>query len=530
MTVTVSQALAALKSRNLPRALNALLTVWRAAPTTRLAGQLDTLSAWYLPTLRHSSIADGASAVAWTQLAQHGRATDVPILAETLGDGAEDDIIDRLQWLLAQPADPRWTTAVVALAVRGWHARTRTEGRIARLAFRVLHQLGDHRAVAQLKAADLRPRGYWGERAEASIAEVSSAMPPEDTAYDAADLSAALDVVLRTPPPTIKQLRPAPVRSHAQLLAMIHDAPGDRDARRVFADWLAQAGDPRAEFINLQFKSVQGGLSRRETRRQTQLLAAHGARWLGPLAPHVEAVDWHLGFPIAATVRFADRQQRHAALSAPDWRMLTALQTDQPGILRHPNLANVRQLGHAGDFMSPTRRPTPIPRSVLVADLPQAFETVVVRAAELPEMMPDDFMALHTLVVVHPHRSLGGNPLKRLGYHHARRVVLWNADPAWSRVFERLTHLDKLQICPPAGTLRFALTRRETGTHLDVVWLGKMRCRSLAPAIDMADRHGVSTVQIHTPLYAHAPEVLRVWTDAFAGAKMTLPRARALVA
>src|SRR4051794_34207848 len=59
-------------------------------------------------------------------------------------------------------------------------------------------------------------------------------------------------------------------------------AEPDEDAHRlVYADWLGENDDPdRAEFIRIQVRRARGGL----TRRERQLLKAHAAEWLGPLA------------------------------------------------------------------------------------------------------------------------------------------------------------------------------------------------------------------------------------------------------
>jgi uncharacterized protein (TIGR02996 family) len=44
----------------------------------------------------------------------------------------------------------------------------------------------------------------------------------------------------------------APKSQQAAFLAAIHDDPENDGTRLVFADWLEEHGDPRAEFIRVQ--------------------------------------------------------------------------------------------------------------------------------------------------------------------------------------------------------------------------------------------------------------------------------------
>ncbi len=62
--------------------------------------------------------------------------------------------------------------------------------------------------------------------------------------------------------------------------------PHSRRLRLVYADWLDDHGDPRAEFIRLQLGAVP-----RDPWREAELLRAHELGWLGPMSAH--ARDWH---------------------------------------------------------------------------------------------------------------------------------------------------------------------------------------------------------------------------------------------
>jgi uncharacterized protein (TIGR02996 family) len=65
-----------------------------------------------------------------------------------------------------------------------------------------------------------------------------------------------------------------------QLLKQIAERPFDIEQRLVFADFLAELGDPRAEVIAL---SIRGNLSGAERRHIRRIVADHVRRWLGPL-------------------------------------------------------------------------------------------------------------------------------------------------------------------------------------------------------------------------------------------------------
>lgn len=72
------------------------------------------------------------------------------------------------------------------------------------------------------------------------------------------------------------------------LLAAIYADPTDDAARLVYADWLSANGDPRGEFIVLQYQRAEGKLTPAGERRERALLAKHFRTWLGPLKPVIK--------------------------------------------------------------------------------------------------------------------------------------------------------------------------------------------------------------------------------------------------
>ena len=65
-----------------------------------------------------------------------------------------------------------------------------------------------------------------------------------------------------------------------ELLRQIALRPFELEPRLVYADFLAEQGDPRAEVIAL---SARGELTMAEKRRLKGIVHDHARRWLGPL-------------------------------------------------------------------------------------------------------------------------------------------------------------------------------------------------------------------------------------------------------
>src|SRR5436190_1259466 len=75
----------------------------------------------------------------------------------------------------------------------------------------------------------------------------------------------------------------------AALEADLIENPDDLATHMAYADFLIEQGDPRGEFIQVQFALEEEGRPARERKqfqkRERDLLAAHEREWLGELAP-----------------------------------------------------------------------------------------------------------------------------------------------------------------------------------------------------------------------------------------------------
>jgi uncharacterized protein (TIGR02996 family) len=92
----------------------------------------------------------------------------------------------------------------------------------------------------------------------------------------------------------------------AALVAAIAADPEARAPYLVYADWLQSRGDPRGELIVIQHELSKSPGNKKMLRAAEELLEAHAAEILGPLAECMdllEQVDWYMGFIRACKLR-----------------------------------------------------------------------------------------------------------------------------------------------------------------------------------------------------------------------------------
>ena len=116
---------------------------------------------------------------------------------------------------------------------------------------------------------------------------------------------------------------------HDALLAAILADPADDTARLVYADWLAENGDPdRGEFIRIEIELARTPPADEDDERRRKelfdrravLLKQHRAAWLAPFLPHARDSSFDRGFVSALDV------PAHAFLEhAPRWFTIAPL-------------------------------------------------------------------------------------------------------------------------------------------------------------------------------------------------------------
>jgi len=147
------------------------------------------------------------------------------------------------------------------------------------------------------------------------------------------------------------------------LLAAIAANPDDDLPRLVFADWLEENGNSeRAEFIRVECESARTDRTSPDyptlLRRADRLLAAHSARWFGPLADEsvAERILTRRGF-VDTLVLTAERFVAHADAIRTQAPMLHGLHVtaadDWRAFFHSPSLPDVRTLSFEEELFTP---------------------------------------------------------------------------------------------------------------------------------------------------------------------------------
>lgn len=204
------------------------------------------------------------------------------------------------------------------------------------------------------------------------IAVLEKAAPPELLKEELARVLAALrkidwedadpprvsrieDALAQLPAPTEAAVlatgAKAPERNESELLKLILQTPTSDGPRLIYADFLAERGDPLGEFIALQCRKSP---SAAEQKRMRALQREHGRLWLGEIEPAVERAGrvFARGFLSQAWVRFKTPTQQRRLVAHPLWNTLEVL---HPGPVRvddflvECSLAGLRTVGWALD-------------------------------------------------------------------------------------------------------------------------------------------------------------------------------------
>jgi len=282
-------------------------------------------------------------------IAKQRRALDLPRLLRSITHTHHraTDALARLKTLDGWPADPRAALGVVRnLESIPFHTSSTKPFWDALIAFAATH--GDLRSADALAGvakrlpkilrsqyADLTGMRAWFAKQITTAAEQIRAGVTEP-ALDAATVAACARIAEQIV--TFED-------TTDRLLAEIAANPDDDQLRQVYADGLQQKGDPRGELIALQ-------LANREPARQEQLLAAHAAQWLGPIAPiaWVDGTVFERGFPVAVWLnndRNTDALER--AVGHPVWatvrRVELLMDTLPAALLEHRVMAQLEHFG-----------------------------------------------------------------------------------------------------------------------------------------------------------------------------------------
>ncbi len=109
-------------------------------------------------------------------------------------------------------------------------------------------------------------------------------------------------------------------------LSAIAKAPEDDELRLVFADWLTNLGDPRGEFINLQYARLEQEPTPEARAREEALLRDYRAQWIAPLGKWLTlGVRFERGFLHTARFRQSAPPRDLQTLHHPRWTTVVRL-------------------------------------------------------------------------------------------------------------------------------------------------------------------------------------------------------------
>ncbi|MBK7858932.1 MAG: TIGR02996 domain-containing protein [Archangiaceae bacterium] len=138
--------------------------------------------------------------------------------------------------------------------------------------------------------------------------------------------------------------------SSDSLLQLIYQRPDDDAARRSYADWLIERGDPRGELIVLQLARAARGTPIAAERREVELLLEHGRSWLGPFARSIATFRFERGFLARCELSALTR----AMVGDPSWSTLEHVAfkgVDGPAVaelISHPVMRSLREASGVG--------------------------------------------------------------------------------------------------------------------------------------------------------------------------------------
>jgi uncharacterized protein (TIGR02996 family) len=271
-----------------------LRRAWRSVPATRIADVLDAVAArgsegLSPPTGRTAKERDAA----WHTACVERDPIVYGLLVESLLDTRSNkQTLERFEALVDHGPDPRlgaWLAAV--FRDPPYYVGASRTGKFWRRMFGAIPEIGDPR-LAEL--AETLP-DHW-KNTDANVDELNALLdrvidtirqmpaPPLLSAAAEKACDEILDALGPRPASAVHE-----ARTEEELLSAVYADPRADAPRLVYQDWLLEGGDPRGEFIALQFAAARGKLTAAERKREKELLAEFGRHWVGDLDEHLLA-------------------------------------------------------------------------------------------------------------------------------------------------------------------------------------------------------------------------------------------------
>jgi uncharacterized protein (TIGR02996 family) len=303
----LERAAQALETSKPAEALDPLRAAWQVVRSRELGDLLDRVSASAGSAGPFPGKTAKARHEAWLALAAQRSPRDIERLLSVLLEGVKSpEAAERLDALASFAPDGRIANALAAIAARPPFQAQTTKPFWKKL-FPLLVTHADPRTLDVLgpladgyvaRVGAVAMGTYMKNQLDAALTKIRTDLAAAPPLPDAAE-SALRQLAAHVPAPSPHALAVAE-KTEEDLLAAIAVAPDDDAPRLVYADWLQERGDPRGEYITLQFQRRSGGLSIKEQARETALLTKHKRDWLGPfyrpLQPLWSDVRFERGF------------------------------------------------------------------------------------------------------------------------------------------------------------------------------------------------------------------------------------------
>ena len=319
-------------------ALEVLIDAWRATRAPALANAIDAVDALDTVAPEPPKTADWLAAA---KKAKTYRARGA--LLRTACKRPANDITKALAAVVKWD-DPRLTTHIVALLAELPFSGTRTRD-VWRNVFAAAKVVKDPRFLV---VATTLP-STWNVGAETKgfltnrLAEVTKGL-------EVPALPAPLEKALVALVEELGKARPSPAANEVALLDAIYANPDDDAPRLIYADWLQECGDPRGEFIVMQFAS------KRDLAAERELIKKHKKAWLGPLATILGGeLEFRRGFPARGAAKFRHQRDTEQYGHLREWATVEELEfglggtrADQERWTRfvHPSMTALRKVAY----------------------------------------------------------------------------------------------------------------------------------------------------------------------------------------
>ena len=347
----LDQAISAIDADDWQRAFSSLAALWTASRDPELARLVDRLDAHCAAGVSPLEGQRSALQVAWENRFATGREIELSSLLAVLPNGTSKALRVRMDRLRERPPDPRVTHGLRRVAEQ--FDRSSTGARPAWTAFfRLVAHTGDPRlrpalqamSDASLAVLNASPNPEWEEFDAYRMAQSDQAIARLATPTSAPDLSALRAAIDRAVARPFADRSPDRGATLDAITAQLLETPDDMGVLAVWLDALIEAGDPRADHVQLALTRRERPLKKTERAAERKLVKAQRATWLGPIAVAVDPRRCRFRRGLLEVAQTKPRRLKGAVVERPEWRSVEQIHTPVSHLL-HPQLFSVRRLG-----------------------------------------------------------------------------------------------------------------------------------------------------------------------------------------